>query len=91
MRNDGNGESKGTLEGQFISRQSDKPSSEESWLQGVEGPSLILENPFHRAEPAAMSSKEPAEDVVYIPVWVDRLYLSKRTACIIINVCSTCC
>ena len=60
---DGNGEIKGTVEGQVLSRQSDDSSSEEPRLEEAEAPSPILENPSHREEPAPVSSsEEPARD-----------------------------
>ena len=59
---DGNGEIKGTVEGQVLSRQSDDSSSEEPRLEEAEAPSPILENPSHREEPApTSSSEEPAK------------------------------
>ena len=91
---DGNGEIKGTVEGQVLSRQSDDSSLEEA-----EAPSPILENPSHREEPAPISSsEEPAKDResegnVYTrsgrqvnPVRKNGMYYI-----IIINVCSKCC
>ena len=78
---DGNGEFKGTIEGQFLLRQSDDSSSEEPRLDEAEAPSPILKNPSHREKPASMSfSKEPAKDRE-----------SERTACSTINICLKCC
>ena len=50
-RGEGNGEIKGTVEGQVLPRQSDDSSSEEPKLEKAEAPSPILENPSHREEP----------------------------------------
>ena len=47
---DGNGEIKGTVEGQVLPRQSDDSSSEERRLEEAKAPSPILENPSHREE-----------------------------------------
>ena len=52
-------------EGQVLSRQSNKLSSEEFRLEKFKSPSPILGKLSHRKEPALMSSsKEPAENVV---------------------------
>ena len=84
------------VEGQVLTRQSDDSSSGEPRLEEVEAPSPILENPSHREKPAPMRLQKNLRKIanlrgMYIPARVDRLNLSERTVCIIINVCSKCC
>ena len=57
-RDDANGEIKGMVEGQALSRQSDDSSAEEPRLEDSEALSPILENLSHREEPALMSFSE---------------------------------
>ena len=84
---DGNGEIKGTVEGQVLSRQSDDSSSEEPRLEEAEAPSPVLETRLIEKNLRKTANLRG----MYIPARVDRLNLSERTACIIINVCSKCC
>ena len=100
-----NNESKGTVDDQGFLRPSDKPSlmeplSEDSGLEKVETPFLILKNLSHKDKPVSIRSFRknlwktlPTVNLreMYIHVRVNRLSLFKRTAFIIVNVCSTCC